>query len=537
MLNLLLKEIAEKDGLYVESSASLRSLVELMDKNQKGVVVVLDNMRPLGILTERDIVEIVYDGADLNDEVEKYAKKTLVTTRGDRTIGYALNLALENNIRRVIVIDERDNFLGIVTLQDLLKYIEEDFYRLTIKVKHIIKRSSHLISVAREDSIKHALEKIVNNKISAVIVLENGRASGIVTEKDILRIISNKISLDNNVCNHMSGPVDTATVDSPLAEVVEVMNYKQIRRVVVVDSEGLPIDIVTIRDVIENLEGDYNRFLERKLQSAKEVLNLLPEMLIEVTDTGKEQLIVWANDKVINQFSEDIIDNPITKLIPIEQWDKVYTSLTKLNKVEHFKIKIGEKIFELSGFFIKTFFGIEKGRFHIIMRDITEDIKLSTIDPLTNIYNRRFVNGFMIKEIERSKRLDSNFSIVIADIDDFKHINDTYGHVSGDIILKSISCLITDAFRSLDVVGRYGGDEFMIILPDAKHAIASGTIERLRQKIESMEFTVVKNRKVRVTGSFGIATFPEDGTSLDDLLVKADERLYKAKGLGKNKVA
>ena len=333
MLNLLIKEVAQKKDLYVESSASLRSLIDLMDRNQKGVVVVLNNSRPLGILTERDIVEIVYNGADLDEEVDKYTKKNLVTTRGDRTIGYALNLALENNIRRVIVVDKSDKFLGIATLQDLLKYIEEDFYRLTIKVKHILKRSSHLISVSRQDSINDVLKKIVNNKISAVIVLENRKASGIMTEKDILRLINQRISLDSKVDKYMSGQVDTATLDSPLAEVVEVMNYKQIRKVVVVDSDGIPVDIVTIRDVIENLEGDYNRFLERKLQSAKEILNLLPEMLLEITDTGSEQLIVWVNDKVINQFGGEIIDRPITKLLPLKQWDKIYTSLTKLNKV------------------------------------------------------------------------------------------------------------------------------------------------------------------------------------------------------------
>ncbi len=537
MLNLLLKEVAQKKDLFVENTASLRSLIDLMDRNQKGVVVILKNNRPLGILTERDIVELVHKGADLDENVDTYTKKSLVTTRGDRTIGYALNLSMENNIRRVIIVDDTDEFLGLVTLQDLLKYIEEDFYRLTIKVKHILKRQGHLISVSRKDSIKEVIDKIVRNKISAVVVLEERKAFGIITEKDILRLINQKISLDNTVDEHMSGPVDTTSLDSPLAEVVEVMNYKQIRRVIAVDSEGYPIDIVTIRDVIENLEGDYNKFLERKLQSAKEILNLLPEMLLEVTDTGSEQLIIWANDKVINHFGGEIIDKPIAKLIPSKQWGKIHSSLIKLNKVEHFKIKIGDNIYELSGFFIKTFFGIEKGRFHIIMRDITEDIKLSTVDPLTNIYNRRFVNGFLIKEVERSKRLDRSFSIVIADIDDFKHINDTYGHLSGDMILKSISSLITDTFRSLDVVGRYGGDEFMIILPHANHEVASTTIERLRQKIEGMEFTVIKEQTIRVTVSFGIATFPKDGTSLDDLLINADEQLYKAKGLGKNKVA
>lgn len=537
MLNLVLNEIARKDNLYIEHTASLNSLIELMNRNQRGVVVVLRDNRPLGILTERDIVGIVYEGTDLDDRVDKYAKKTLVTTRGDRTIGYALNLTLVNNIRRVVVVDDSDNFLGIVTLQDLLKYIEEDFYRLTIKVKHILKRIGYLISVLPEDPISKAVEIIAKNKISAVPVIEDGKAIGILTEKDILRLLSEKISLDNRISKYMSSPVETTNLDTPLAEVVERMNCKKIRQVVVVDGKGMAADMITIRDVVENIEGDYNRFLEKKLQSAKEILNLLPEMLIEITDTGSGQLIIWANDKVINTFGGDILDNPITKLLPAEQWNNIYRILTRLNKIEHYKIKKDDRIYELSGFFIKTFFGSERGRFHIIMRDITEDIILSTIDPLTNIYNRRFINGFLIKEIEKSKRLNRHFSLVITDIDDFKFINDTYGHMSGDIVLESISRLITSTSRSYDIVGRYGGDEFMIILPDASNAAASNVIDRMRQKVADTLFTVIKDMKVNITASFGISTFPEDGKSIDDLLIKADERLYKSKGLGKNKVS
>ncbi len=537
MLHLFLKDIAKKENLHLQKSADLKSLIDLMNINHKGVVVVLDGNCPVGIMTERDIVEIIHKGIDLKEEIGGYAKKALVTTSGSRTIGYALNLTLENNIRRVIVTDDANEFLGMVTLQDLLKYLEEDFYRLPIKVKHIVKGDGCLISVLPDDDVKSAMGKMVENKISAVPVMEGKRAVGIVTEKDILRLVAANIPLENKVSNHMSGPVNTATLDTPLVEVVEVLNYRSIRRIVVVDKDGAAINMVTIRDVIENLEGDYNKFLERKLKSAKEILNLLPEMLIEIVDTEDEQLIIWANDMAIRNFGEDIIDSPIEEFFSKGKWSRINDALTKLGRIEHIKMKKDSEIYELSGFFIKTFSGVEKGRFHIIMRDITEDIKLSTIDPLTNIYNRRFINGYLVKEIERSRRMDRHFSIVISDIDDFKYINDTFGHLSGDMVLKEISRIIPDTFRKQDVVGRYGGDEFMIILPDANMGIASGIIDRLRHDIESSEIEISKNRHVRVTGSFGIATFPEDGTSLDDLLVTADERLYQAKGLGKNKVA
>ncbi len=507
-----------------------------MNRNQKGVVVILDDDSPLGILTERDIVEIVHRGADLDDAAGKYLKKNLVTTRGDRTIGYALNLALENNIRRVIVTDKSRKFLGIVTLQDLLKYIEEDFYRLTIKVKHIQKKEKLLVSMSPDEKVGNALRQLAENRISAIPIIDDGTPIGIITEKDILRLISERVSLETRVSRCMSSPVDIATPDTPLVEVVEVMNYKNIRRIVVVDNNGSAVGIITIRDVMENLESDYSQFLEKKLHSAKEILNLLPEMLIEVTDTEKDQLIVWANDKVINHFGADIIDSPVTRLFPKEQWKKLYKRVLKFNKIEHYKVKIDEKFFELSGFFVKIFSSSEKGRLHIIMRDITEDIKLSTIDPLTNIYNRRFVNGFMIKEVEKCKRLKKQFSIVISDVDEFKFINDNYGHLSGDMILKSLAHLITDTLRSMDVAGRYGGDEFMIILPAADSSVAASVVERLRNNIASAKFPIIKDRTVDVCVSFGIATFPEDAVSIDDLLIKADERLYKDKARRKSQV-
>ncbi|RJQ18746.1 MAG: diguanylate cyclase [Nitrospiraceae bacterium] len=537
MLDLSLKSIAQKENLHIRSDASLMDLIRLMNTNGRGVVAVLKDNKAIGIMTERDVVELLYSGIDLNEKVDGHAKKALVSTRGDRTLGYAINLTLENNIRRVIVTDEGDNFLGIVTQQDLLRFLEEDFYRLSIKVKHIIRKAGHLISVSTEETLNCVLKKMIENKISAVPVIRDGEAVGIITEKDILKLACENVSSGDRVDKYMSSPVDTASPDTPLVEVVEVMNFKNIRRMVVVNGEGIAINVVTIRDVIENFEGDYNKFLERKLRNAKEILNMLPEMLIEVTDTGEEQLIIWANDKVIEQFGRGILDKPVTGFFPAGSWDRIYGTLIKLNRIEHIKIKKDDRIFELSGFFLKIYGEKEKGRVQLILRDITEDIKSSSVDPLTNIYNRRFINGFLIKEIDRCKRSDRHLSIVISDIDNFKTINDSYGHLSGDTVLKTVSTLMTNAFRNLDVVGRYGGDEFMIILPETTNKTASQIIERFRKKIENTEITLPKGMNVKVTFSFGIATFPDDGTLVDDLLVAADERLYKVKGSGKNKIA
>ena len=128
MLNLLLKNIAQKKDLIVYADSSLRDATELMNRNGRGVVVVLDDKKATGILTERDIVKFLHKGIDLDTKVTGLAEKKLVITRGDRTVGYALNLMIENNIRRIVVTDGfLEEFVGIVTQQDLLKYLEEDF--------------------------------------------------------------------------------------------------------------------------------------------------------------------------------------------------------------------------------------------------------------------------------------------------------------------------------------------------------------------------------------------------------------------------
>ena len=324
MVNLLLKDIAEKENLFIQCDASLRDLIKLMNINQKGVVIILENNQPVGILTERDVVRILHEGIDLDERSDKHSRKTLVATQGDRTVGYALNMTIDNKIRRVVVTDINKNFIGLVTQQDLLKYIEEDFYRLTIKVKHIIKESRNLISVSPVDSLSTVLKVMIGNNISSVAVLQDNLAVGIVTEKDILQLASDNVPVQNKIGEYMSTPIDTAYPDTPLVEIVEVMNFKNIRRVLIVDNNDLPIDIITIRDVVKNLEGDYSKFLESKLRSAKQILNLLPEMMIEVVDMGKEQLVVWANNKAINMFGKNIIDKPVANFLPKKSWENIF---------------------------------------------------------------------------------------------------------------------------------------------------------------------------------------------------------------------
>jgi diguanylate cyclase (GGDEF)-like protein len=509
--NVLLHAIAEKENMWVDARSTLRQLFQLMYKNEHGVIVVLKRDKPIGILTERDVVKLLYTGVDLGEEAERFARKPLIMARGKRTIGYAMSLMVENNIRRLLVVDNSDNFLGVVTQQELLNYLEEDFYRSSLQVKHIFDQLKDLVSVAGNDAINEVLKKMVEHSISAVPILENGMAIGIITEKDVLRLANDNVPLQEPIGKYMSSPVIAVNPETKLIEVVETMNMKNIRRVVVEDVDGLAAGIITNRDLVRNFEGDYNEFLERKLRYTKEVLNLLPEMLFEVIDTGDEQLVVWANEKVLSRFGKEIIDKPVTRLVPPQRWRDIRRTLMEQNKIEDIRFKKDKCVYEVSGFYLPVDRATEKGRIQLFLRDITEEVTLATTDALTSTYNRRYMNEFLAKEADRSRRTNRGFAVSITDVDDFKRVNDTYGHLSGDMVLKEIVRGMISGTREYDTVGRYGGEEFLIILPEVDKQVAILVCNRLRRDIEEHKIEVMEGEKITVTASFGLPVFKKTG--------------------------
>lgn len=157
--------------------------------------------------------------------------------------------------------------------------------------------------------------------------------------------------------------------------------------------------------------------------------------------------------------------------------------------------------------------------------------ELSTTDPLTSIYNRRKFNELLISEVERSKRYQTGLSIIMCDIDHFKKINDTFGHDVGDNALKVFSSRINDNIREVDMFARWGGEEFMILMPNVDAKNACSVAEKLRKIIEETEVKKADS----FTASFGVTNLIENDTA-ESFIKRVDEALYKAKTSGRNKV-
>ena len=161
--------------------------------------------------------------------------------------------------------------------------------------------------------------------------------------------------------------------------------------------------------------------------------------------------------------------------------------------------------------------------------------ELSIRDPLTGLYNRRKFQEFIQHEIIRATRHQRGFSVIMIDLDNFKYINDTFGHPIGDMVLKELSSMLGEALRRGDMLARLGGDEFAIILPETGAANGFQVATKLHQALAGKEFELPVG-KIRSTASFSMVSFPEDGQTEDQIYSAMDVVLYKAKRRGKNQV-
>ena len=295
-------------------------------------------------------------------------------------------------------------------------------------------------------------------------------------------------------------------------------------------------DFNRIKDRSDNLFAE-----NKKLKTVNHNLENTLDSIIALYDITGQICKSLDADKVFSNFRDEVNKYIRVSDLRFLKGEKADLSLYKDCTI--IPLNIQE---ELIGYLVADGLREEdKERFHILSQQFLLGIKravlyksvqeLAITDSLTNVFNRRYYLERFKEEIERSRKFNYKFSCLMIDIDYFKDFNDRYGHVVGDAILRELSRTIQENIRQIDLICRYGGEEFSIILSETDKDAAQLAAERIRLAIEDKHIRVY-DEELKITVSIGISTYPYDGKEIERLIDKADSALYQAKQRGRNNV-
>jgi diguanylate cyclase (GGDEF)-like protein len=292
------------------------------------------------------------------------------------------------------------------------------------------------------------------------------------------------------------------------------------------DREGL-LEIV-VKTAVDGVGADAGRASVRPNASAP-----LEQVAITGSVDGLEEAVRAAEAKVLEtgEPCEATVDDVAALSHPMRRGDDVHARVSGV-------VSVARRA--------RPFSVAERELFHYLAEQAAVSIenvglhetveRQAVTDELTGLFNRRRFQEAMATEVERSKRFGQPVGLVLLDLDDFKAVNDTYGHQQGDLVLREVARVLRETSREIDEPARYGGEELAVVLPGTDLEGAFNLAERVRAGIEELALPLLDGDGVlRVTASFGVATLPGSADDMRELVAAADEALYRAKRAGKNR--
>ncbi len=295
-------------------------------------------------------------------------------------------------------------------------------------------------------------------------------------------------------------------------------------------------------------------FSEEKETFFSKIVELAADSILAINEDMKIVFFNKEAEKTFGYKSQEIIGEHINKLIPAEYHEQhnrhikefskngvVARLMNDRNEVDVKGLKKSGAVFFCEISLIKV--GMKAGTFLVaILRDITKSKEnekklqnLAEIDALTGIMNRGTIENVLRREFERATRYDKNLALLILDIDHFKKVNDAFGHDMGDFVLKHLTLICRDNIREVDSIGRWGGEEFVVLMPEIDSKGVFVVAEKLRTSIENQPIEFDSGEKIQITISIGGAFYKKSNPKWELLFKEADKALYQAKEQGRNR--
>lgn len=432
--------------------------------------------------------------------------------------------------------------------------------------KDILKKIN-VLYVEDEDDVREFTSKTISSIVNEVVIAKNGQ-EGLdkFLENPQVNLILTDINMPKMGGLEMCAEIRKKDSEVPIvitsahsdpdflkkAIDVKVSAYamKPIDLYKLIESMIMAFEPIYLKKELEKINSNLENQVEEAIKQTKSILDA-QDNIVMLTDLDKiidvnKRFLEFFDAKDLNEFNEKngSILNKLKKargffdesiLNDGENWILRIQELSELDRVVKIENLSGEdRIFTVN---VDDY--EHKGEHYVIsFTDITELKEKSNLleyqathDQLTGLFNRQKFNDVFAKEIKRGKRYGNSLSLMIFDIDDFKKFNDDFGHAVGDEVLKAIAKIVSNSIREHDIAVRWGGEEFLILLPQTDVEGAMQVSEKIRTAIESYESEQIPRQ---ITASFGVTEIIEEDDE-DSLLNKADKALYEAKHQGKNR--
>ncbi|MEA3387642.1 MAG: CBS domain-containing protein, partial [Patescibacteria group bacterium] len=396
-----IKNIMTTNNISVSIDDNLEYIFNEMVLNKQGAVIVLFDKKVVGIITERDIINLINNDHDLNFHSlvkDCFTFNNVIKVNYNRDISYGLNILLDNDFRRLAVIDDSNSLVGIITQNILVKNIDNDIFMKKLPISDFIQTHSTIITLDQNYSIFDAIDIMHEKNTGSVVVTDALMENiGIVTEKDILLSLNTHTNMDMPISKIMSSPIISVHNNEKVDDVLDLMNLKNIRRILITDYiTNKPLSIVNTRDFANNINIKYTQLLEIKFKNIKNTLNYMGDIVLEVFQDKNKYIIQWMNQVSKLAFG-DITDQEFTKLIDNELWQNIIKDLKVENKFEKYKLQINDKYFDMMYSFSMV---NNKKTFLIILKDISDFEYAIRDEKILNTILKEKVD----KEIKNNKK-------------------------------------------------------------------------------------------------------------------------------------
>ena len=557
-----LKHIISKDIKIANNSDTISSLVNIMKNNNISSVVIIDESNhPIGIITETDIVRIVASHQDTQIlKIKDIIHTKKIFTQDQNVDMYdAFEVMQNHNHRHIIVTDEDKKICGVATQSDFLRYLDSELLTKLKLIGDVMIQSIITINVA--DTLNDAAIMMLDNKISSLVVIDDTNLPvGVVTERDMVKF-ANEAMDEILIKNIIGSELHTLPPSDSLFDALEMMKKFHIRRIVVTDDNKKLVGLITRNDILKairskkleiltsnlrqkNFELEVIRKQDEELKLLGIALRSSPDGII-ITDTDAkikwcnqafEELTGYSKFEILGKQPKELLFSGIqTNEFYKTLWDTILAKKSFKGEIKN-KRKDGTVYDEKLTITPLVDNSGEITHFVAIKEDITERNhmvntinKIAHFDPLTGLPNKFSLMSEIHQTILRANRNKSNVALLIIGLDNFKDINESFGHIIGDELLVLISKFIKKYIRMSDFVARITGDEFAVLIEnsDSLDDLALMADKFINEISKTWELS--NGISVYLGCTIGISTYPKISKNGNELFQYSDAALFLAK--------